>query len=147
MDISLIKQLNESIREKDDYEKALEEAGIEFDLGDEGSEEMDFQNGGDDELSRIADHWREQGADMDDDQLRDAIGDDLEQLEYSPEEISTGIDKVMDMLERGTPGDEEDFEDDEGMDDEYDEPDVDERQEMEDFEQADEYFGGGDERM
>lgn len=148
-DINLIKELNEKVREKDEFEKALEEAGIEFDLGDGDTEEMEYTNnneidtaGVDPELERIADHWREEGADMSDEELRDAIGNDLEQLEYSPEEISDGIDKVMDlMLDRG-----EDDEDWEGHPDEY-EPDVDERQEHEDFEQADEYFGGTDERM
>lgn len=148
-DIKLIKELNEMIREKDEFERALAESGIEFDMGDGGSEELSDVNGGgeygpetvgsDEELQRIADHWQEEGADMEDDQLRDAIGDELEQLEYSPEEISSGIDRVMSMLGRG--------DDDEYDDDEYDEPDVDERQELEDFEQSDEYFGGGDERM
>lgn len=141
--ISLIKELNESLRELDPFEKALKEAGIEFDLGDGGEDEtLDFEAGSDDELTRIADHWREEGADMSDDELRDAIGDELEQLEYSPEEISSGIDSVMSMLHRGDDG-----EDAEGYDDEFGEPDVDERQELEDFEQSDEYFGGGDERL
>lgn len=135
-DIPLIKQMNESIRDKDEFEKALDEAGIEFDMGDGETEELpnggEFDNGSDDELQRIADHWEAEGAEMSDDELRDAIGDDLEQLEYSPEEISDGIDQVMSMLGRGE-GDME--------------PDVDERQELEDFEQADEYFGGGDEHI
>lgn len=147
-DISLIRQLNEMTREKDPFEKALEEAGIEFDLGDQDmdkdvddndndvigtDDETGFEHGEDPELERIADHWREEGADMDDDELRDAIGDDLEQLDYSPEEISDGIDKVMSMLDRG---------------EDYGEPEVDDRQEYEDFEQSDDDFGGGsDERM
>lgn len=151
-DIKLIKELNEMIREKDEFERALEESGIEFDMGDGETEEFDDVNGerpaygpdsvgSDEELERIADHWREEGAEMEDDELRGAIGDELEQLEYSPEEISDSIDRVMSMLGRG------DDEMDDEMDDEYEEPDVDERQEHEDFEQSDEYFGGGDERM
>lgn len=142
--IKLIKELNEKVREKDDFEKALDEAGIEFDLGNGDSTEMNYTNDGDDfdynsdtqrddELQKVADHWLEAGEEMSDDDLRDEIGNELEQLDYSPEDISSGIDTVMDMLDRG--------------DDQYSEPDVDERQEHEDFEQADEYFGGGDEYM
>lgn len=135
--IKLIKELNESLRELDPFEKALKEAGIEFDLGNDAEDEtLDFENGSDDEITRIADHWREEGADMTDDELRDAIGDELEQIEYSPEEISDGIDRVMSMLGRA--------DDVEGYDEE---PDVSDEQELADFEQSDEYFGGGDERL
>jgi hypothetical protein len=122
MDIKLLKELNEITREKDEFERALSEAEMEldFDLGDEDDGEDDFDPDdfdyesvelNDDELQRIADHWQEEGADMDDDDLADAIGDDLEQLEYAPEEISAGIMKVMSMLGRedyfGEPSDDE----------------------------------------
>lgn len=119
-DIKLIKELNENIREKDEFEKALEEAGIEFDLGNGETEEMpdvngngeeDFTMGTDEELERIADYWREEGADMDDEHLRDAIGDELEQLDYDSEQISAGIDKVMNLLGRGEENGDEDFDD------------------------------------
>lgn len=101
MDIELIKQMNDKVRVKSDAERALEEAGIEFDLGPEEPPMDDYDNGGDEELERIADHWREEGAEMEDDDLRDAIGDDLEQLEYSPEEMPDAIDEVMSILGRG----------------------------------------------
>lgn len=124
MDINLLKELNEISREKDEFELALAEAEKEFniDLGDDDLGDDDFDEDpddidygsmelNDDELQRIADHWEEEGADMDDDDLADAIGDDLEQLDYSPEEISAGIMKVMSMLGRddyfGEPSDEE----------------------------------------
>lgn len=138
--ITLIKEVNKTIREKDEFELALEQSGIEFSMDDEQSDVSAAPNS---ELERIADHWREEGKDMSEDELRDAIGDELEQLEYSPEEISDGIDTVMSMIGGS---------DDEGMDDEMDmdiemdmEPDVDEQQEHEDFEQADDYVGYGDE--
>jgi hypothetical protein len=109
MKISLIKQLNEMVREKDPFEKALQEAGIELDMGDGSSVDLDdvttgdeeFEFGTDEELQRIADHWQEAGVDLSDDEIRDAVGDELEQLEYSPEEIASSIDTVMSMLGRG----------------------------------------------
>lgn len=123
MDIKLLKELNEITREKDEFERALSEAEreLDFDLGDEeiGDEEdfdpdeFDYESVelNDDELQRIADHWEEEGANMDDDELADSIGDELEQLDYAPEEISAGIMKVMSMLGRedyfGEPSDEE----------------------------------------
>lgn len=140
--IKLIRELNESIREKDEFETALEEAGIEFDMGDGESEDIppvgdpddaNFDKP-DDELQRIADHCREECADMSDDELRDKIGDDLEQLEYSPEEISDGIDTVMELLGKSENGD-DDLEDDEGYEDDGQPSEYDEWQD---------YMGGDD---
>jgi len=148
MDIKLLKELNEMTREKNEFELALAEAEMEldFDLGDDDDmddmdddfdpDEFDYDavELNDDELQRIADHWEEEGADMDDDDLADAIGDDLEQLEYSPEEISAGIMKVMSML---------------GRDDYFGEPSDDELADIEagndDFDPDDEF--GGSERF
>ena len=132
--ITLIKQLNEMIREKDEFEQALAEQGIEFDMGNGEQAELgpqyddpdpaDFDTTPelDDELQRIADHWREEGAEMEDDELRDAIGDDLEQLEYSPEEISTGIDDVMNAIGRGNGEYDEEGDYDEGLEGDEDMP-------------------------
>ena len=39
------------------------------------------------DISRLVAHWKKEGADMEMQDLRDAIGDDLEQLEYSPEQV------------------------------------------------------------
>ena len=39
------------------------------------------------DIARLVAHWKKEGADMEMQDLRDAIGDDLEQLEYSPEQI------------------------------------------------------------
>jgi hypothetical protein len=135
MDIKLLKELNEMSQEQDEFALALKEAEMELgmDLGDDdefGDMEDDDPDNfdydsvdmNDDELQRIADHWEEEGSDMEDDDLADAIGDDLEQLEYSPEEISAGIMKVMSMLGRddyfGEPSDEEldDIESDQDFD-------------------------------
>jgi hypothetical protein len=124
MDISLLKELNEMTREMDEFENALKEAEMEFDVDlsddeyegaddDMDADEIDYDSIelDDEELQRIADHWEAEGAEMEDDDLADAIGDELEQLEYSPEEISAGISRVMSMLGRddyfGEPSDED----------------------------------------
>lgn len=123
MDIKLIKELNDLTREKDEFERALEEAGIEMDIDMGNGEnngadaEMDIEIGSDEELKRLADQYREREAKMSDDDLRDAIGDDLEQLEYQPEDIARGIEAVMSMLGRSD-GEENEENDINPMDDE-----------------------------
>lgn len=125
--ISLIKQMNEAAREQDPFEKALKEAGIEFDMGDGETEEFDnidamdtdveqydddagmYANGLEDEIERLADAYRGREQDrgqgsadeMSDDELRDSLGNDLEMLEYSPEDVEAGINAIMDLLGRG----------------------------------------------
>lgn len=96
--IDLIRAINDTLTEKDPFEKALEESGIT--LSDGGANtSMEFDLGdNNDELQRIADHWKEEGQDMSEDELRDAIGNDLEQLEYTPEQIASGISTVMSKL-------------------------------------------------
>jgi len=155
MKLDLIRQMNESIRNKDDYENALIEAGIEFDLGGNDKEELDFnQDLATDDIdsdndfstdvegeypSDATNDMEDPAGDMDDmasgssfadgqldtdverliqayagdgqiqgtaetmgtDDISDAIGDDLEQLGYSPEEISDGITKALAGLGRG----------------------------------------------
>lgn len=129
---TLLQELNEATREKSEFEKALAEAEMEFDMdlsgGDEppmddddmDPDEFDYDNVelDDDELRRIADYCEQECADMSDDEVADKIGDDLEQLDYSPEEISAGINRVMDMLGRDAPQDDPmDDMDDEMVDD------------------------------
>ena len=144
MDISLLKELNELTREKNEFERALEESGYDlppeeediggeddFDTGDDmGEGDYDYddigQNLDTQELQRIADWCEEECADMDDEELSDEIGDQLEQLDYQPEEIAAGISQVMSMLGREAPpddemGGEEEFGDEEPMDDMGDE--------------------------
>lgn len=156
MEIKLLKELNEMTREEDPFEQALKEAGIELDdmdtsedsyddfddeyeYDDEDDDDVDYDDINyddveldDEELQRIADHWEEEGADMDDDDLADTIGDELEQLDYTPEQISAGIMRVMSMLGRddyyGEPSDEE-LTDIESGDDDFD---------------ADDEFGGSE---
>ncbi len=39
------------------------------------------------EVQRIADHWKQYANKMSDQQLADAVGNDLEQLEYTPDQV------------------------------------------------------------
>mgnify|MGYP005864231769 CR=1 FL=1 len=47
------------------------------------------------EVKRMADHWKKAGKGMSKDQLIDGMGDDLEQLEYSPEEVEKMVPMVL----------------------------------------------------
>lgn len=140
--IDLIKKLNENVREKDEFEKALDEAGIEFDMGNGDQEQLPDASGGSgfpkagDELERLAADWYEQSGDYNEGELRDAIADELEQLEYTPDEIPAAVDKVIAIIY----DDEYHPHPDEGNDD------ILAQQELEDFERSDEYYGdfGGD---
>ena len=53
------------------------------------------------EMQTLADYWTENGADMSEDELMDAIGNDLEQLEYSPMHIQQMLPQIMDMVRQG----------------------------------------------
>jgi hypothetical protein len=53
------------------------------------------------EVARLVDHWKEHGKGMSDDQLADAIGNDLEQLEYSPQEVSSLVSKIVAKVKGG----------------------------------------------
>lgn len=55
------------------------------------------------ELKRIAKYWEQYKDQYSDDELREQIGMDLEQLEYSPEEQADAIPKIIDMIENGVP--------------------------------------------
>lgn len=115
MKTTLLKELNDMTREPNEFEDALREAEMEFDIDLSDDPEMDMDDDmedpdefdydsvelDDEELQRIADYCEEECGDMDDEELMDKIGDDLEQLDYSPEEISAGIDRVMSMMGRG----------------------------------------------
>lgn len=50
------------------------------------------------EMQRIAEYWREHGNDMDEMQIREAIAMDLEQLEYSPQQVEEMVPQIMQML-------------------------------------------------
>ena len=176
MKISLIKQLNENVREKDEYELALEKAGlksnpvkesiddyfpddedlsdIEGDVGYEGDDiegkfrdesEMGYRDNGqggaqemgddlDDEIAmamagedpeaivsqtqdirgelgyeneedtmeiqRIVDEYA--NSDLSDDEIFDAVGNDLEMLEYPPEEVEKLVPVIMSMIKKNT---------------------------------------------
>ncbi len=47
------------------------------------------------ETARIVAHWKEHGKGMSDRQLADAIGNDLEQLEYNPSEAAKLIPHIV----------------------------------------------------
>lgn len=55
-----------------------------------------------DEMKRLAEYWMENGADMSEDELRDAIGNDLEQLEYTPDQVDQMIPVILQMVRGGT---------------------------------------------
>lgn len=52
----------------------------------------------DSEVKRIAAHWKEQGKGMSKDDLINAIGNDLEQLEYSPEDVEKLVPRILKMV-------------------------------------------------
>lgn len=52
------------------------------------------------EMIRIADHWRSEGADIETDELREKIAMDFEMLEYGPEEISNLTTAVLKLIGR-----------------------------------------------
>lgn len=83
--MELIRKLNEQFKVKDPVELALESVA---------NPQRD--------MARIADYWREKiemdSTDPDEQMLIDAIGDDLEQLEYSPEDVERMVPQVMQMV-------------------------------------------------
>lgn len=61
-------------------------------------EDMSQHTDVDDEMSRIAAFWKQHSKGMSDDDLAEVIGNDLEQLEYSPEEAEKMIPKIVRMI-------------------------------------------------
>lgn len=53
------------------------------------------------EMQTLAKYWIENGSDMTDDEIREAIGNDLEQLEYTPEQVNEMVPQVMKMVRGG----------------------------------------------
>jgi len=58
------------------------------------------QSNANQEMDRIASHWSEVSLKrpMSDQQLKDAIGNDLEQLEYEPDQVANMIQTIMHMI-------------------------------------------------
>ena len=50
------------------------------------------------EIEKIASHWREHGKGMSKDDLADAVGNDLEQLEYSPQQVEKLVPRIVKMV-------------------------------------------------
>jgi len=55
-----------------------------------------------DEMERIALHWKGYQAQMTDQQLFDAVGNDLEELEYTPEQVEKMVPAILGMIEKLT---------------------------------------------
>ena len=82
--MELIKSLNEQFKVKDPVELAFE--SVENPESD---------------MTRIADHWRDAQAknpEMSEEELQAGIGNDLEMLEYSPEEVDKMLTQVLNMI-------------------------------------------------
>lgn len=50
------------------------------------------------ETARLVAHWKEHGKGMSEAELADAIGNDLEQLEYSPDEIAHLVPQIVSQV-------------------------------------------------
>lgn len=138
MTLSLIKQLNENIRVKDDYEIALEKAGLK-------SQPIQEDHGlpYEEDFARLADQYRD--TDMSTSEIIDALGNDFEMLEYTPDDTERGIDTVLGMLGRELSAEENEEEDIEM----YDEPAMDDEDDLSDYghrEEDDTYDPLADER-
>lgn len=127
--LELIKELNKSTI-KDEFDRALAESGfdlpeedpeaeldgemgsemgaeIDGEIGDEldtGDEEGYSSDTGleDDELQDIADWCEDECAEMSDDELKDALRDELDELDLDEEQLDATIDRVMSMIGRGS---------------------------------------------
>lgn len=52
------------------------------------------------EAKRIADYWKEQAPKLSDDQLRELVGNDLEQLEYTPAQVNVMVPKIIELIRK-----------------------------------------------
>lgn len=92
--LGLIKQIN------DETENLTITEQTELSEADQFPSEGDIKKkfGSLRELQRIASYWKENGQGLEDDELREKIGMDLEQLEYTPDQQADAIPKIMDMV-------------------------------------------------
>ncbi len=81
--MELLKDINNSIKIKDPVELVLEEVNSSMAKRD---------------VERLVKYWKENMKGMSTDELREAIGDELEQLEYSPEEVEKMVPKILKMV-------------------------------------------------
>ena len=94
--MELIKKLNEQFKVKDPVELAFESvANPESDMARIAEYVIDFLTGKPEDFG-ISDLGTPDQ--MGEEQLRTMIGDDLEQLEYSPEDINRMVPQVMRMV-------------------------------------------------
>ncbi len=50
------------------------------------------------EIDRVVDHWKEKGATMSKAALRDAIGMELEHLEYTPAQVAAVLPQIIERI-------------------------------------------------
>ena len=98
--MKLIREMDRAPRELDEVQHAIKEMGGDpFELANRqntaGMREPEQ------DLERIVQHHREESASLSDDDMREAIGMDLEMLEYDPDEAEPMIVRAMQMLGRG----------------------------------------------
>lgn len=93
---NLIKQMNEQVDKDNEVvdQSSLSEADMSPTTGDIRAKFGSLR-----ELQRIANYWKEHGQDLDDAELRERIGMDLEQLEYDPDQQAEAIPKIMQMIQ------------------------------------------------
>lgn len=59
-----------------------------------------LRSGPKDEMIRIADHWRTSGKDIETDDLAEKISNDLEMLEYGPDEVAQMTTSILRLIGR-----------------------------------------------
>ena len=52
-------------------------------------------NEGANDVNKIVAHWKAEGADLTDAELKSEVGNDLEQLEYTPEQIEKLVPTIL----------------------------------------------------
>lgn len=60
--------------------------------------QINEQANANEEMKRIAQHWRGYRDKMSDPQLADAVGNDLEQLEYTPDQVEAMVPTILAMI-------------------------------------------------
>lgn len=92
---NLLRQVNEQTEQQINEEQQLSEV-------DSTSSENDIKAkfNSISELQKIANDWKDQADELSDEELREKIGYDLEQLEYTPEQQAEAIPKIIDMIKQ-----------------------------------------------
>lgn len=107
--MNLIKQLAADLAEAQEKEE-LDTPFIEaertlrkIELGEAmcgGEREENLLPDAKEESARIASYWRGRAHSMSDSELRDAIANDLEQIEYSPDQVEKLVPRILRMVRK-----------------------------------------------